>query len=235
LANKAFLINIAEIQLSSAEKMDGFPAMLLQVIQSNNNASVAAALYFKNYVKRFWADLPDNDKDIVKLNIVQLMITAPASIQNQLSDAVTIIADSDFPAKWQSLIPDLVQKLSFTDMSANIGVLQTAHSIFKRWRKEFRSDKLFSEINLVLQTFASPFLEFLKTIDQHIDASSSNPKDLSILLNILLILIKIFYDFNCHDLPEFFEDHQEQFMLLFHKYLVYENPSLPIVLHFNIG
>jgi exportin-2 (importin alpha re-exporter) len=33
---------------------------------------------------------------------------------------------------------------------------------------------------------------------------------------------------NCQDLPEFFEDHMVEFMALFHKYLVYQNPSIPV-------
>lgn len=57
---------------------------------------------------------------------------------------------------------DLVSRLSPTDAVANNGVLQVAHSIFKRWRPLFRSDALFTEINHVLQKFATPFLQLLE-------------------------------------------------------------------------
>ena len=36
----------------------------------------------------------------------------------------------------------------------------------------------------------------------------------------------MFYSLNCQDLPEFFEDHQDEFMALFQKYLEYSNPLL---------
>lgn len=42
----------------------------------------------------------------------------------------------------------------------------------------------------------------------------------------LILLIKIFYDLNCQDLPEFFEDNMAAFMTLFEKYLIYHNPLL---------
>jgi hypothetical protein len=47
------------------------------------------------------------------------------------------------------------------DSVAIQGVLQTAHSIFRKWRAAFRSDVLYTEINLVLASFAQPFLELL--------------------------------------------------------------------------
>ena len=55
---------------------------------------------------------------------------------------------------------ELVDRLATDDYTVNIGVLQVAHSIFKRWRPLFRSDELFTEINHVLQTFGAPFLGF---------------------------------------------------------------------------
>lgn len=44
-----------------------------------------------------------------------------------------------------------------------------------------------------------------------------------LLSQSLILLIKIYYDLNCIDLPEFFEDHLNDFMPLFQKYLVYGN------------
>ena len=54
--------------------------------------------------------------------------------------------------------------MSLTDLSANIGVLRTAHSIFKRWRHQFRSNDLFREIKFVLEQFSAPYLEFFKVM-----------------------------------------------------------------------
>ena len=53
---------------------------------------------------------------------------------------------------------DLAGRLTPDNLSVNNGVLQVAHSIFKRWRPLYRSDELFTEINHVLDKFATAFL-----------------------------------------------------------------------------
>lgn len=58
-------------------------------------------------------------------------------------------------------------------------------------------------------------------IDAAGDAST-----LTLLFQTLFLLNKIFYSLNAQDLPEFFEDHMEECMALFQKYLVYSNPVL---------
>jgi exportin-2 (importin alpha re-exporter) len=102
-------------------------------------------------------------------------------------------------------------------------VLETAHTIFKRWRSQFETNALFTEIKYVMETFAPTYLEFFKAIDHQITQNCTTD-----LLEVLLLLVKIFYSLNCQDLPEFFEDHMAEFMTFFHKYLVYENPSIPV-------
>ena len=161
------------------------------------------------------------------------MISVPHALQLQLSEAVTIIADNDFPHQWNNLLQDLISKLSVVDLKVNVGVLQTAHSIFKRWRHQFRSDTLFTEIKFVLEQFAAPYLAFFKAIDQLVDENANNSQNLLVLMETLLLLSKIFYSLNCQDLPEFFEDNQNEFMNLFHKYLVYQSNVLPSVININ--
>jgi hypothetical protein len=54
-------------------------------------------------------------------------------------------------------LQSLINKLSTTDYQVNNGVLQTAHSIFKPWRSQFRTDSLFIEIKYVLDKFCDPY------------------------------------------------------------------------------
>lgn len=48
--------------------------------------------------------IPADNKSAIKSAIVDLMITVSPIIQLQLSEAVSIIADHDFPQKWDTLI-----------------------------------------------------------------------------------------------------------------------------------
>ena len=73
-------------------------------------SQVAGAITFKNYIKRNWAvaeDGPDKihaaDRNQVKTLIVDLMLKSPGPVQKQLSQAIAIIGQQDFPAKWESI------------------------------------------------------------------------------------------------------------------------------------
>jgi exportin-2 (importin alpha re-exporter) len=148
------------------------------------------------------------------------MLAAPKNLQLQLSEAVSLIADNDFPEKWPTLLPELIGKLSSSDWVVNKGVLATAHSIFGRWRSQFRSDKLYTEIKLVLTQFCVPYMELFRMTDQVI--SSGQAKDVH--WETLNLLILVFYDLNCQDIPEFFEDNIKEFCGWFKKYL--EMPAI---------
>lgn len=61
-----------------------------------------------------------------------------------------------------NLVQDLAARLTQDNPVVNAGVLQVAHSIFRRWRPLMRGDALYTEINHVLSSFASPFLKLWK-------------------------------------------------------------------------
>ena len=138
---------------------------------------VSASINFKNYVKRNWAISDDTDSQLttpdvnkiseqdrltIKATIIELMLTSPEQIQRQLSDAISIISKEDFPDKWPNLLSGMVEKLGSGDFHLINGVLQTAHSIFKRYRHEFQSNQLWKEIKYVLGIFANPLTELFR-------------------------------------------------------------------------
>ncbi|KAI8977279.1 Cse1-domain-containing protein [Mycotypha africana] len=225
------------LNLSQAEGQQGFPILLLRTVSDESvdqTIRMAAAVYFKNYVKRNW--VRDNEQDAdkitqqdraeIKNQIVQLMITVPEKLQLQISDALSLIADADFPANWETLLPELISKLSPTDYRVNNGILSTAHSIFKKWRSQFRSDDLFIVIKYVLDLFCEPYKQLFEITDKLIQENNNNAQALNVLARSLNLLIKIYYDLNCQDLPEFFEDRLQEFSNYLQKYLVYHNPLL---------
>ena len=226
----------SENGLRSLDAHQGFPLTLLNIVSSDKmdmGIRLAGALYFKNLVKRKWIDedghyhLHDEDVAAIKREIVNLLIHLPDHLQVQIGESISIIAESEFPQMWPELLDELVQKLGPNDMVTDKGILKIAHSIFKRWRPLFRSDELFLEIKFVLEKFAKPFLDLLLCVNQLIDQAESGPKEnLSLLLENMLLLIKIYYDLNCQDIPEFFEDHLKDGMTVVHKYLKYHNTLL---------
>lgn len=223
----------AETQLRTHETEAGFPVTLLHVISSTNLSlpiRLAAAVFFKNLVRRRWVNedgqhlFAPEDVTYVKGEIVNVMIKLPNTLQTQLGESISIIAESDFPHNWEGLIDELVAKFLPTDFVANKAICVVAHSIFKKWRPLFRSDELFLEIKHVLDKFSQPFLQLLIKVDEEIDRSiaSNDSASLNLYLENLLVLIQIYYDLNCQDIPEFFEDNMNAGMALMHKYLVLE-------------
>lgn len=89
------------------------------------------------------------------------MISAPPNVQSQLGDAISVIADSDFWRRWDTLTQELVNRFSATDPKVNTGVLEVAHSIFARWRPLTRTDELYTEVNHVVHTFGEAFFQLL--------------------------------------------------------------------------
>lgn len=225
----------SENGLRASESQKGFPLTLLHILASDDiemSARLAAALYFKNLIRRRWLDengeyqLHVEDVRMIKQEIVSLMIKLPDNLQSQIGEAISLIAESEFPEIWPELLDELISKLSPDNMVANKGILKVAHSVFKRWRPLFRSDELFREIAFVLMKFADPFLKLLLRVDELIDVSSGSQQQLGILFDNLLLLVKIYYDLNCQDIPEFFEDHLKEGMTVIHKYLKYHSPLL---------
>jgi exportin-2 (importin alpha re-exporter) len=105
-----------------------------------------------------------------------------------------------------------VASLSPTDYTINIGVLETAHSIFRPWRAHVRSDKLYTEINLVLKSFMSPFLHlFRQTVATLLSYGSVTQPNYDVVARCQVLLLDIYFDFTCQDLPPDIEDSHHEF------------------------
>ena len=225
----------AELKIRAEEKKQGFALQLLQITATDAfsyNTRLSSALFFKNFIKRHWIDVEGNyklaqqDVTAIKTEIIGLMTNVPTGIQTQLGEAISVIADSDFWERWETLVDDLVLRLRPDDLNVNIGVLQVAHSIFGRWRPLFRSDDLYTEINHVLTKFAQPFLSLWQSLDAYIEAHSNDKAALTKAFTELDLILKIFYDLSCHDLSPVFEDNRAAIGTILLKYLTYDNQLL---------
>ena len=225
----------AENALKQEETRPNFSLSLLQIVANENYAQptrLASALCFKNFIKRNWIDedgnhkLPQQEVATIKSELIGLMVKVPPSIQAQLGDAISVIADSDFYQQWDTLVDDLVSRFTPNDAVVNNGVLQVAHSIFKRWEPLYRSDELYTEINHVLSKFASPFLQLWQNTDAAIAQNEGNAEALKRHVSTLDLIMKLVYDLSTHDMPPQFEENLGAISGLLHKYLTYENAAL---------
>lgn len=212
--------------------------MLLNLVHKEDEQltiRVAGAITFKNYVKRNWGSgseegdidkIHASDREQVKTFIITLMLKSPPAIQKQLSDAVSIIGKYDFPKKWPQLIDEMINKFATGDFYIINGVLQTAHSLFKRYRYEFKSQTLWEEIKFVLDKLAKPLTDLLTATMNLTQVHAGNVNDLKIIYSSLVLVCKVFNSLNAQDLPEFFEDNMEIWMSAFHSLLTTDVPIL---------
>ncbi|WWD17783.1 hypothetical protein CI109_102225 [Kwoniella shandongensis] len=218
----------AEESLRQAEAQQGFLLLVLELVKADGVDMVvrqAGGVYFKNAVKRLWAgeeetQIAPADKTAIKAQLVPIMIALgtaqTARLQSQIGEGLSHIASLDFPNEWEGLCDELVNSLTPDNFVINNGVLATAHSIFKRWRSQFRTNELYSEINFVLSRFCEPYYRLF----QHVDTllQSPNPQtlppnsSLALLSQTLILLVQLFHDLSSQDLPPFFEDHLSEFM-----------------------
>lgn len=210
------------IKLETSKKLYGLATLYLTRLSDlSREVHISAAIAFKNFIRRNWRfDPTDESSDqvdridpqqrvLIKQHITKFMLESPAHIQRQLSEAITIIGQSDFPEQWPSLIIELETFLkSSLDQNFHTiqGVLQTAHSIFRRYRYELQSNRLWGEIKLVIEHFGQPLTDRFKDL---VIASKNITGDISVAQPVyqsLLLCTEIYHSLITQDLPEFFED-----------------------------
>jgi len=212
-----------------------FGPLLLNLISNSpdQQITIAAAITFKNYVRTHWGSLDDGDNKIpiedretIKSGIVNIMLKSPVLLQKQLSVAITMIGQYDFPEKWTCLFDQLVEHLNSGDFNIINGVLSTAHSITKRYRYQSKSDKLWIEIKQVLDKFCKPLTDLFVKIVDLIQTHADDKTAVHILIDSLNLCSKIYYSLLYQDIPEELEDSLKIWMPRFQALLLFENKHI---------
>ncbi|KAG9045714.1 importin-alpha export receptor [Tulasnella sp. UAMH 9824] len=195
-----------------------FLTSLLELVLDQSQqiqARQAAAVYFKNIIKRRWdsevnEEIPidQNEKNVLKEQLVPAMVTLSSQrklLRTQIADAVGLIAAVDFPRLWPGLLPQLVSYLTPVDYTVNVCILEIAHSIFARWRAQTRSDELYRAINYTLENFQDPFFAVFDATATALLSGQPIP-NLSAVAQAQSLLMQIYLDLTFQDIPPEFED-----------------------------
>mmetsp|Transcript_24536 Transcript_24536/g.59067 ORF Transcript_24536/g.59067 Transcript_24536/m.59067 type:complete len:963 (+) Transcript_24536:192-3080(+) len=226
----------AEEWLKRAETQNGYSVMLLKlctVQQVPLQTRQAGAIQLKNFVKKCWARDEDEkdriskeDRTNVKSNITSVMLSTEERVRKQLGEAIHLICMQDFPKDWPNFLPDIVKRLSTNDPAAIVTILEVIESVVRRYRYETKSERLWTEVKFVLDTFAAPLLALLKKIAGLIPANAKNAVVLKQIFECLNQICQIFYSLASQDLPAFFEDNMDGFMGIFLSIINYRNDLL---------
>ena len=231
----------AENSLKQAQTQPGFAVTILKLMSVNTvdlAIRQAGAIAFKNFVKKAFSpdelaiNVTQEERNGVKQHIVNLMCTTPGPVMAQLSEALRIIAAIDFPKDWPTLLPEIISKLqqNMNNMSVINGMLETANSIFKRFRYVRKTDGVLLDLLAVLKQFQVPMLQLFghlaNVVGQLAGQPNTNEAVLQQHLKALRTLARIFYSLNYQDLPEYFEDHIQEWMGFHIKFLTFSSAAI---------
>ena len=221
----------AEAFLSENSSTGGYGLVLLHLLTMDAvpiHVRQAGAVTFKNYLKKGWevteestVAISEADRAQIKTHIVTLMLSVPEQVQRQLSEGLGIIAQHDFPAKWQNLLPELIQQLGSGNLETINGVLQTISEICKRFRTAIKNDDVMEDYKYVLDTFQEVHLQIFTTLLEEMaknntaEGAAAMPK----IMSSLRICSRIFLSLNSLDIPEFYEDHMNDWFGGFNQFL----------------
>ncbi|KAI4338363.1 hypothetical protein MLD38_023433 [Melastoma candidum] len=124
--------------------------------------------------------------------------SSPPLLQSQHSESLSLIGKHDFPKLWPSLLPS------------------------------YKTDDLLRDVNACPDAFARPLLDiFLQTarLIEEVSKGSNLGLDLRSLFESQRLCCRIFYSLN-FQLSEFFEDHMDEWMGEFEKYLTSRYPTV---------
>ena len=241
LSDNQAIRTAATNDLRAIEQQPGSSILLLHLLATAVfplGTRQSAAIAFKNFIMQHWDDepsatslLPPHDRTTIKHHIAQLMLSSEPAIQQQLSQVLALISKSDFPQQWETLLPDLTTQLTRADVThdVKIGCLSTLHSIFFRYRHEYKSEALWTEVKYVLDMFAAPltalFAQTAATILNQQPATVTTPATLVALFEELSLVLDLFLSLSSQDIPEYFEDHLADWMVPFQSLLTHTPPT----------
>jgi hypothetical protein len=171
----------AEAELNKVHKIIGFCPGLLQVVMTNTVDSAvrqAGIIYFKNLVSSSWIakDPPESnlaaitagtappvnpdltftiheqDRGLVRENIVKATVQAPEVIRIQLAVCVSMVIKHDFPHKWPQVVDQISIYLQTPETGGWPGALTCLHQLVKNYEYKKKEDRapLNDAMNLLL-------------------------------------------------------------------------------------
>lgn len=224
-----------ELELKQLEENPHFPILLYQFFTTptvTGPFAQFAAVAFKNFIIKRWSPeegapiLPEIKAQIKSVVFGAMLSTSP-TVASQLRESIAHIASHDFPNQWPELLNYLYQGLNSEGSSREAihSTLQTCHKLFKRYRFSFRSDELWIEIKLVVDSLFQVYYSVANNLFTALQ-NSQTAHDINQNLTTFIPLLKVFISLNGQDVPQQFDDTLKEWMTLFHILLTYSNQAL---------
>lgn len=205
--------------------MNGYVQFLISLLINENEAlQVISAIALGEFVKTNWAKAKEEDRVLIKTQLVHLTTTSTAAYK-QLINVICSVSRYDFPEEWPELISDIVDKCNSKDYRTINIAFEIAHSLFKRYRYEIASQRLWKEIQFVLNTFAATLIERLTVNTSQLKKHRNNAHMVCTLSQPILLISKIFHSLVAQDLPSFFDENSDLWLKSFYDMVLTNHVS----------
>uniref|UniRef100_A0A8R1DEL8 Importin N-terminal domain-containing protein n=1 Tax=Caenorhabditis japonica TaxID=281687 RepID=A0A8R1DEL8_CAEJA len=215
-----------EDSLRTLQTSPGFIIQILQLAISEQQQiapqiRMAAAVALKNFVKRNWGPAPEvemsqEDEQHFRDMLLEAMFNTRGNVQEILSNALYLIAQRDFPEKWPQVVPYLSKFLTGSDLNHLVASLTSMDQIFRKFRYQSKSTELWKELLKCLQSTQEPLTLLLRNmmeVGQRKDQLSA--EEVNQWLKVLNFISKVYHSLCSQDIPEYFEDHLNDWMPCF--------------------
>lgn len=177
----------AEAQLKQMYKIAGFTPLLLQIVMSDEMVMAvrqSGAIYLKNMCQKHWNEKTDadgapindifsiheNDKNLIRNNVVEAVAVAPDIIRNQLTVVVNNVIKHDYPEKWPAVIEKIKLHLQADQPRAWMGALLTLYQLVKNY--EFKKPEDRGPLVEAMKIFIPVMLQLFKRFIEDNTATS---------------------------------------------------------------
>ncbi|XP_078483140.1 importin-7 isoform X1 [Ciona intestinalis] len=193
----------AEEQLDQMHKIAGFSPLLIQLVMSDEVQMAvrqSGAIYLKNLCVHSWHERTDkdgtpitdvfsiheNDRGLIRSNIVKAIIHAPDIIRNQLTVVVQNIIKHDFPQVWPNVVNEVHFHLQSESPREWMGALLTLYQLVKTY--EFKKPDARGPVIEAMKLLLPVMLQLFRKLME--DPSASSALLQKQLLKILYALIQ---------------------------------------------
>lgn len=174
------------------------PAALRFIGNPNNHKELrqATGVFIKNNLRAVWTEegrMNDQDKEAVKDGLIQvLLVETDNSIRGLLAEAIRMVSEFEFPAKWPALVPSLlvnVQNLN-GDVLRMYNSLVALRKLIKRYEyKQKEAREILHQLIAAIFPYLQPLM---KMVVEHRSIEAAM---------VLRMGLKIFFSSTMYALP----------------------------------
>lgn len=135
-----------------------------------------------------------------------------------MAEALVTIAYAEYPKDWPTLMQELITHMDDQNHEKNFRLWLVIKNITKKYPQEERSDDLYREINITLESIHAKLLYYAQGYLNQLN-SIQNTQLLHQCLKIYKVLLKTFFNINSQDLPAVVEDNLQNWATILKEVL----------------